>query len=172
MPTSIPSDPRAPCAPDQHTRPHPELPAPRARSDSRERWPQSPWLHIARFGWTIHFPAQRTPYRFGGATLSHYGESWRGHLHELTADAIGTDARTVADEDIVRLSVSGPLGNPELPAGRIMRINAAPEPWRDTPTDGHDPRFGNAGALDYVALDVYVTILRRFGGRVFDPHRD
>jgi hypothetical protein len=135
--------------------------------------PKSPWLSIGEHGWSIHFPPyQEGTLHYGVGSLSHYGDTWREHLDDLTADALGTDTRTIPDEDIVRFALSGPLGDVTLPAGHVAHLLGATERWQDVPTAGRDPRFGNAGSLDRVALDVYVIILRRFGGRVFDPHRE
>lgn len=133
--------------------------------------PQSPWLSIGRGGWSIHFlPHRDGALRYGVGTLSHYGDSWREHLHELAPGAIGTDCRPMSIEDLVTFAVAGPIGDPSVPDGCVMRLAGPPTPWRDAPADGRDPRFGDARSLDCVALDVYLTILRRFGGRVFDPH--
>jgi len=135
--------------------------------------PKGPWLSIGKHGWSIHFPPyQEGSLRYGLGTLSHYGETWREHLADLTPDALGTDTRAIPDEDIVRFAVSGPLGDIRRPDGHVAHLLGAIERWQDVPTDGRDARFGNAGPLDRVALDVYVTILLRFGGRVFDPHRE
>jgi hypothetical protein len=140
------------------------------RSNGR---PKGPWLSVGKHGWSIHFP----PYRegslsYGEGTLSHYGDTWREHLADLTPDALGTDTRTIPDEDIVRFTVSGPIGHVAVPDGHVSRFLSGIERWEDAPIVGRDPRFGNAGSLDRVALDVYVKILLRFGGRVFDPHRE
>ena len=135
--------------------------------------PKSPWLEISKGRWTIHFPAyQQGSLRYGAGSLSHYGETWREHLDDLAHDAIGTDTRTISDEEIARFAVAGPLVDVTLPIGRIRQIHGRTMQWQDVPTDERDPRFGNADWLDQVALDVYLTILLRFGGRVFDPHAE
>lgn len=135
--------------------------------------PKSPWLQIGEGGWTIHIPAYNDGKQsYGQGSLSHYGDTWREHLDDLTPDALGTDTRPIPSDDLVRFAVSGPIGDTSLPDGHISYVFGSTEPWQDTPVAGRDPRFGSAGPLDRVALDVYVTILRRFGGRVFDPHRE
>lgn len=131
---------------------------------------QSPWLSIGRYGWTIHFPTRREGSLTSSSRLSHYGESWREHLHELTPDALGTDTRAMSPEDLTVFTIAGPIGDPDLPAGQLRRLNAQQTSWRDVQRRGRDRRFGDAGSLDLVALDVYVKILTRFGGRVFNPH--
>lgn len=129
------------------------------------------WLSIGHGGWTIQFPTVRTsPTSTTRSRLSHYGETWREHLHELSPDAVGTDCTVIPDEDLVRLSVSGPMGDPEVPAGMVRQMFGPDVPWIDRSAGDRDPRFGNAGSLDYVAMDVYLLIFRRFGGRVFSPH--
>ena len=144
-----------------------------ATSKPRSAHPRGPWLAIGKHGWSIHFPPyQQGTLHYGVGSLSHYGDTWREHLDDLTADALGTDTRAIPDEDIVRFAVSGPLGDITLPAGHVSHVLGATERWQDVPAAGRDPRFGNAGPLDRVALDVYVIILRRFGGRVFDPHSE
>jgi len=135
--------------------------------------PKGAWLAIGNHGWSVHFPPyQEGSLKYGPGTLSHYCDTWWEHLDDLTPDAVGTDTRTIPDEDLVRFVQSGPLGDVSLPDGHVAHLLGATERWQDVPTDGRDPRFGNAGPLDRVALDVYLTILLRFGGRVFDPHRD
>ena len=60
-----------------------------------------------------------------------------------------------------------------LAPGQILKLCAeAPVPWIDQPQPGKDARFGDASSLDRVSLDVYLTIARRFGARIFDPHQE
>jgi hypothetical protein len=133
--------------------------------------PKSPLLSIGEGGWTIHFPPyQEGSIRYGRGSLEHYGDTWRKHLDDLTPDAVGTDTRTIPDADLVRFAVAGPMVDVTLPKGQVAHLHGDTAKWQDVPTDGRDPRFGNARPLDLVALDVYLTILLRFGGRVFDPH--
>ena len=134
--------------------------------------PASPWLSIGRGGWSIHFPPHREgTLSYGVSTLSHYGDTWREHLDELAPGAVATDSRPMPGEDVVTFTIAGPIGDVAVPAGCVKRLGGETSPWRDVPAEGRDARFGDAHPLDCVALDVYVTILRRFGGRVFDPHQ-
>lgn len=133
--------------------------------------PKSPWLEIGKGRWTMHFPPYREgSLRYDAGSLSGYGETWREHLDNLTSDAIGTDTRAISDTDIVLFAIAGPLVDVTLPDGHLRCLFGDTAQWQDLPTDERDPRFGSADWLDQVALDVYVTILQRFGGRVFDPH--
>ena len=142
---------------------------PADRADYR---PLSPWLAVGRGGWTIHFlPHREGRISYGVSTLSHYGDTWREHLDELAPSAVGTDTRPMREEDVITFSVAGPMGDPSGSGGCMKRLDRSIEQCRDFPVDGREPRFGDARSLDCVALDVYVTILCRFGGRVFDPHR-
>lgn len=132
--------------------------------------PQSPWLSIGRGGWSIHYP----PYKegnlnYGQGSLSHYGNTWTEHLHELAPDAIGTDTTVISEDEIVTFAVSGPLVDVSLENGLVRGFETT-WVWADEPAEGRDPRFGNAGGWCYVALDVYVEICERFGGSIFNPH--
>jgi len=132
----------------------------------------APWLSIGRGGWSLHFkPYSAGALDIGSSTLSHYANTWVEHLDEIAPDALGTDTTVIANsEDLVRFAVSGPMGDPEVPAGMVRSFMGGLVAWRDEPVDGRDARFGSAGSLDLVALDVYATLVQRFGGDVFDPH--
>ncbi len=122
-------------------------------------------LTLGRGGWSI---------RWGiGGSVSHYGDTWKGHLHELASDAVGIDLTVIPLQDLSRLSICGPLVDNLLAPGQILKLCAeAPAPWIDQPQPGKDARFGDASSLDRVSLDVYLTIARRFGDRIFDPHQE
>jgi hypothetical protein len=129
-------------------------------------------LAIGRGGWTIYYERRETPTGSCTSRLSHYGDTWREHTNELAPGALATDTRVI--EDLAALSVlavSGPMVDPQLPAGSVSRFSGGVETWRDAASGDRDRRFGDAAALDYVAADVYARIVERFGGCVFDPHR-
>jgi hypothetical protein len=108
-----------------------------------------------------------------GASVSHYGDTWKGHLHELASDAVGIDLTVIPLQDLSRLSICGPLVDNLLASRQILKLCAeAPVSWIDQPQPGKDARFGDASSLDRVSLDVYLTIARRFGARIFDPHQE
>jgi hypothetical protein len=122
-------------------------------------------LTLGHGGWTICWGI--------GASVSHYGDTWKGHLHELASDAVGIDLTVIPLQNLSRLSICGPLVDNLLAPGQILKLCAeAPVPWIDQPQPGKDARFGDASSLDRVSLDAYLTIARRFGARIFDPHQE
>lgn len=153
--------------------------------DERPESHRARLLSIGHGGWSIHLPAPpEVPgraYQEDESTLSHYGDSWTGHLDLLRADAIGVDCTACKDDDLVTFSVAGPMCDASLPDGtRLPFLTDAPVPWTDTPRNPYeredgtiftpDARLGDASSLDYVALDVYLILARRFGRRIFNPH--
>lgn len=136
--------------------------------------PPCKWLSLGRGGWSMHWGRHTEgSLTYGNSTLSHYGNTWREHLDDLAPDALGTDSLVIPDSEIVTWAVHGPMADVDLEPG-LVRGWSATWVWnpRGEALNGRDPRFGNAGSFDYVALDVYVEILKRFGGVVFDPFEE
>ncbi len=82
----------------------------------------------------------------------------RGHdwTKELDENTIGIDARTVSADDAARLVIAGPMVKVDLPAGKRQR-----------PISGTISQYeGEAGALDYVSLDVYCELWAAKGARI------
>jgi hypothetical protein len=147
-------------------------------ADSRPKpKPLAPILTIGRGGWTIHFPTELSPRgNKSKSSLSHYGDTWREHLANMTPDAVGIDSTAIGEDDIVTYAISGPMVDPDLAFGMVLPFaceGGAPRPWHaEVTVEGRDPRFGDARGFDYVAPDVAAAIARRFGARVFNPHAD
>jgi len=125
-------------------------------------------LCIGRGGWTGHHR------RVDGSSVSasrteHYGETWRDH--DFTPDAVAVDTTTIPEADIVTFAVAGPMVDVNLKPGMVSKFGAVvafdPRPSFDRGSE--HARFGNAWALDLVAVDVYVRLAESFGARVFDP---
>jgi hypothetical protein len=132
--------------------------------------PRALLLSIGRYGWCMWFPPhEENGIRFLDSQLLGYGDAWREHLDDMADRIVGADSRTIPAEDLYTWAWHGPMCRPTLPNGMVSRIGSPVLPWVDRPDEDHDPRLGNAHGLDLVALDVYVELLRRFGGRTFDP---
>lgn len=79
-----------------------------------------------------------------------------------------TDILPMSDDDILTFAIAGPMVDASLPAGMVSKLGAGLVPWDADGSNPHDPRLGSARGFDRVAIDVYLTIVRRFGGYVTD----
>ena len=103
------------------------------------------------------------------------------------------DVASIPWDEACTLSISGPMVDPFLPPGTVRGFGT-PKPWVDEPRPSFsycatclnrecsgffgehardekrsnpDPRFGSAGPIDEVALDVYLKIAGRFGAPIW-----
>lgn len=122
-------------------------------------------LSIGFGGWTLHSAD-------GNARLSHYGDTWREHRHEMAPGIIGVDLTACEDPDypgcrvpssqLASLSIRGPMVCPTVPVGTIRGFGETRE------FDGSKPN-GGARSLDYINPADYAPLAAAIGARVFDP---
>ena len=110
-------------------------------------------LAVGPHGVTAHLGGEHR------ATVSGYvGHDWTDDTDENT---VCLDTRPADDAGRVGLAVSGPMPGVDLPPGTVDKVFSGLHPW-----DEAAGRFGNAGPLDAVALDVFVRLWERVGATV------
>lgn len=91
------------------------------------------------------------------STVSGYiGHDW---TDDIGPDTFGLDARQMSDNDRIDLAIGGPMPNVDLPPGTMSC------PFEG----GYKPYNGAARSLDYVSLDVYLSLWEAKGAIV---HRE
>lgn len=80
-----------------------------------------------------------------GSISGYVGHDWTDDIDENT---IGVDARSMTWDDRCTLAISGPMPDVDLPPGTMSRCFE----------NGHIPYNGAARSLDYVSLDVWLSL--------------
>lgn len=121
---------------------------------------------IGRFGWTGHVTGHPEGKLAKTTMVSHGGETWKTH-ELLDDDTVIVDTSELDDLSTVLLAVHGPIIGPGLAPGTRSRIGDPDTAWDPAPQRGSlDNRFGNAGGMDTVSVDVYTEIAQRFGAKI------
>lgn len=121
------------------------------------------YLSIGFGGWTMHSAD-------GLSKLSHYGDTWREHVYEMTDDVIGVDLTACQDPDfpgqpslaLIELTLMGPMPRGSVEPGTFDGFAGC------RPLDPSKP-YGGAGSLSYVNPRDYARMAAAIGARVFDP---
>lgn len=132
----------------------PEAPA-------RKTWDHGPGaiVKIGHGGWSIHYRTLPDSH-VSGSTLSGYGPDWRGRLAELEPGALVVDLTTISWDRLCKLSISGPMLDPDCPPGEIRGLSAP------RPIDRGAPFYG-ARSLDSLSPEDYADLAREWGAQVF-----
>ena len=136
--------------------------------------PKYAFLSIGFGGWSMKGLRQVTESGSTTSNLSHYGDTWKTHLSDLAPDSIAVDLTRCESADwpgnpseaLVKLSIAGPMADPNVPEGMRRTLNG------DQPYEITDDRPYGAGSLDYINPRDYARLAAAIGARVFDPHTD
>lgn len=123
------------------------------------------YLSIGFGGWTLRSSDDT-------ARLSHYGDTWRAHTHEMAEGIVGLDLTACENpelpgcpsDELVDFSVRGPMVSCTVPEGVASRWGTGtfePLDWNE--------RYGGAEGFDYVSPRDYARMAATIGARVFDP---
>jgi hypothetical protein len=114
-------------------------------------------VKIGHGGWSIDWGAH--------SSTRGYGQDWREYVTERPhPDGVTIIDLTVAPfERLTELSVRGPMLDITLAPGLVRKLGGGTLPFKADEARGY---LGNAGGLDYVAIDVYANLARQIGAAV------